>query len=435
MRELISREEHLFHDESKFPLRDSDILKRHLAYCHSVFADENSVSLTYSNKYTGMTSTGKRWFRWENAQTYVLAKNENTGHVICRTSTRGARGIRRHFTHQGLTQIFLNDAAREAITERMGFKEWHDTVPLSEHFYGTANHPQGRGHLLAAPNNVATNLWLPLQKKDVFEMTTFAFGKTRYRKDLVKAVAQADPNAIAIAIDFRGLVPIDWIINFLRNNPRNEQRGVPPVSIPSVRPYLFPLEPRSLRRLLQTQVGPDNAGTLYGINDSVRSPRTQPQPGFVKNWGEFHDNLYGLRRNRNQWRGFVGPKDSHNSGKIKVISKAKPLAGLEIGTMKVVLPGHTDDLIAWGNEMRNCIGSYGSAALNGYSILGGIYEDDKLIANFEFKKDGTLKQLLGKHNKPMEASKRAAVVDKFKELEYNVTTYWGDSQGMNNNWF
>jgi hypothetical protein len=397
--------------------------------------------LVTSHKFTGINNkTGQRWFRWENSTNYSFVRNPNTGHVFSRVSSGKGR-TRRHFTNNGMTQIFLHAPAREAIKERFGFEEWHDAYPLAEHFYGRARvagagggHAVGTGHLLAGPECIATNLFLPLQKKDVFEMTTFAFGKTRYRKDLVKAVAQADPNAVAIAIDFRGLVPIDWIINFLRNNPRDE-RGAPPVSVPSIREYLFPLEPRSLRRLLQTEVGPQQAGSLYGINDVVRSARTRPQPGFVRTWGEFHDNIYGIRRGDNRWQARNLGEDSRYSGDIKVITKAKPLENLQIGTMTVVLPEHTSVLQAWGSEMRNCIGSYGSHAIGGHSILGGIYEGDKLIANFEIKKDGTLKQLLAKCNQPMPKDKRDAVVDKFKELGYTCTTFWGDQQGMNNNWF
>jgi hypothetical protein len=428
MRELVSREVHKYHDEEKHPY-DFRGLKQHIAYCQSVFADDNSVALVTSNKYTGMNKAGKRWFRWENATNISLVRHPNTGHVFSRSSSGRGR-LRRHLTNFGTTNIFLYEPAREAIKERFGFEVWHDAYPLTGDGRAISTGP-----LLAGPESIATNLWLPLQKNDVFEMTTFAFGKTRYRKDLVKAVAQADPNAIAIAIDFRGMVPTDWIINFLRNNPRNEQRGAPPVSVPSIRQYLFPLEPRSLRRLLQTEVGPNQAGSLYGISDAVRSPRTRPQPGFVRNWGEFHDNIYGIRRGDNRWQARNLGEDQRYVGDIKVVTKAEPLDNLQIGTMTVVLPGHTDMLRVWGSEMRNCIGSYSAHALGGHSILGGIYEGDKLIANFEIKKDGTLKQLLGKCNQPMPKDKRAAVVDKFNELGYTCKAFWGDDNGMNNNWF
>ena len=57
----------------------------------------------------------------------------------------------------------------------------------------------------------------------------------------------------------------------------------------------------------------------------------------------------------------------------------------------------------------NCIGSYSAVAVDHRSYLLGVYRDSELLANAEMLPDGTLRQLFGRFNQPLEASMDEAV--------------------------
>jgi hypothetical protein len=75
--------------------------------------------------------------------------------------------------------------------------------------------------------------------------------------------------------------------------------------------------------------------------------------------------------------------------------------------------------------MSNCISGYTHAAINREVTLGGIYEGDKLVANFEIKQGPRLSQLLGRFNKPV-PQVREKIIPVLREAGVTVSDdYWG----------
>lgn len=62
--------------------------------------------------------------------------------------------------------------------------------------------------------------------------------------------------------------------------------------------------------------------------------------------------------------------------------------------------------------MGNCISGYGAKAVQGHSQLFAVMQDDKMIANIELDAQGSIRQLLGQHNRSLEPKLSSAVKDR-----------------------
>ena len=101
--------------------------------------------------------------------------------------------------------------------------------------------------------------------------------------------------------------------------------------------------------------------------------------------------------------------------------------------IQMIVPKMTHDLVEWGAAQNNCIGSYADRVYNGGTIIlgfkdvGGNWIGHAEVQIHDFvKMQGTLTQLLGKHNQPLSEETRIPIV-KFLMLKLEVKTnnYWG----------
>jgi len=74
--------------------------------------------------------------------------------------------------------------------------------------------------------------------------------------------------------------------------------------------------------------------------------------------------------------------------------------GLAVGALQVCLPGTADDLLGWGRELSNCLGSYRHAVADGRShVLGLRSGDGRLRYAVELTRGRVVRQLEGPGNR------------------------------------
>jgi hypothetical protein len=146
------------------------------------------------------------------------------------------------------------------------------------------------------------------------------------------------------------------------------------------------------------------------ITDSIRSIdqllsyRETPELGKVSGWREVHDLLAMQARRAVKPNQMIPQK-----GKI-----IKALDGVEVAGYTIISAKDTDTLEIWGNQMSNCIGGYEYQALNGTSLLFGVYGGGVLVGNMEVRKGGYVVQLVGKYNARFPEA--VSVTEKIHEL-------------------
>ena len=98
--------------------------------------------------------------------------------------------------------------------------------------------------------------------------------------------------------------------------------------------------------------------------------------------------------------------------------------------IQMVVPTESHDLIEWGASQNNCIGSYGHTVADGRAMIVGFKDrEGNWIGHAEIDHEMELRQLLGKHNIPVEKQAREIIV-KFLRNEIGVqvpTNYWGSN--------
>lgn len=272
-----------------------------------------------------------------------------------------------------------------------------------------------------------------LRHSDATSFTRSLFGEKYARKDLVRSVggvleyAHNDTTAAALLAGktVRGLVPTDWIVDWVPTVARESsvQRVLPRER--DLRRLLRSASPKQLRRLVTSD------GSLYGITDSVRSfglireqvPDYALSDLSFASFKELHDVLSRDQR-----------KLKEPNFDIEYKGKAKKLTGDYEG-YRIVAPKSNHDLVDWGTQMSNCIGGYGRAATAGQSLLYGVYEGDSLIANMELDpRGGHIRQLLGKYNAGLKDERAVEAVHAAVKSTWPGANVDGGWQGRGGDW-
>lgn len=98
--------------------------------------------------------------------------------------------------------------------------------------------------------------------------------------------------------------------------------------------------------------------------------------------------------------------------------------------IQMIVPTESHDLIEWGASQNNCIGSYGHIVADGRAMIVGFKDrQGSWIGHAEINDQMELRQLLGKHNIPVEKQAREIIV-KFLQDEIGVqvpANYWGSN--------
>lgn len=372
----------------------------------SYFVDDTSLVKVTAHKKTGLNMhTNNQWWRWVNYEvSYVELRN---GKFITRSKID-----KQWSSHLGYWQL-------DRDTEWTQRFEWLFRKPFS--FYTI--HPLAPHYdINNAP--MATGFAPSLKEQDLRAQVAHLFGKTRVRRDLMRAVGQSYPNAIMLAREFRGLVPIDWIVKFLMDNPRDLRSNRLQPYKGGFRRHLYGMQPRVYRYLLRS--GFQDHDMWFGLNDVLMmrlgAGYEIPTDGF-RTFSELHDTFFAQARAYH----LRNPTPITQQTVVPPTELWTALHNSRVGNYKFVMPEESTMLQLWGQQMRNCIGGYAHTLVNEKRRreLGGIYEGDKLVANFEIY-DGRLQQLLGKCNQALPVGVRRTLEKHFKSHNIVVTQeYWG----------
>ncbi|KQP63163.1 hypothetical protein [Nocardioides sp. Leaf285] len=339
-----------------------------------------------------------------------------------------------------------------------------ETFPLAGHYLREENpEPRPESDLGQDPAFRAALRGAPTAQ----DLTRNLFGKTRYRRDLVKAVAQAHLIDLDLAWQFRGLVPIDWLVRFLRESAAARARiDADPFAARlrgrrvqgrtgetySVRRHLRSLDQRSLKRLLhEIERVPDAASGLR--RDLSRWPSSNL--ARIDSWRDLHDVTMGRLERFHTVRGAAKPRKPVTvtlpEEAIALNGATGPVDGIRL---HIEIASSEDTLWAWGDAMHHCIGTYATKLVRGISWLGAVRTDASetgkptisMIANFEislhydFREETAegrsvtvrdtvptrrLTQLLGPRNSILPAEVRAVIETHLRARGIVVDDYWG----------
>jgi hypothetical protein len=420
-----------------------------------ISGDETS-SFFVRKKSSGVSKTGKKWSRWSDLAMLVISvKPDRSGtrrlniYVKYRQSSKYTVRFRNgtpafHSTHSTFFNYgdMLNEISKECVRlyekhigpTPVGITDYPARyTPLMlaypmvwsrvviEKAYGRTKMDLGYSQRHQNMRSLSSSSLgeLSLRSSTSMEFTLKTFGKLNYRKDLVKAMSNAELGMIYYARHFRNLVPIDWIVNFLKETTlareitdlRDIQKHLTSLKSSDLRGFLQDVPQSILKRLLTVQtimMAPQFWGMQ--IQDTIQSYRVIVQNGDIVNfsaikkvntWKELHDYF------------------ENEVKKLKTKNRLIPLSPLgkklaelpEQENFKIILPKDTHTLIDWGSAMNHCIGSYANNAVSGSDVFIGIIKDDKMIGNAQIQsKTGNLVQIFGKHNQYIETTMLQNVV-------------------------
>lgn len=345
------------------------------------------------NKYSGKTwarfeDRERKAFSWAGSRLRVYGRKNGHPHdITAGVMSRWAFGNDSYNlkTDREFSRIFL-------LSEKIGdFREFARREYPMVPYYGAS---QGIMRYLKAETPQ--------------EMARAMFG-SRYRKDVARILGELatefsrrDSNfwysstayALKIGLAAAPLVPMDWVVTMLSNiNVQYDD-----FDIADARRMFRTAARAQMSRLLSDP-------RIYAVSDTVKMWRriSRHQPDYridaldFKNWSQLHD---ALSRD--------SAKVTEPAEEIAYKGKAKRLAG-EYDGFRIVAPSSTHDLIDWSNEMQNCISSYGHHAANGQVLLYAAMRGDEMYANMELSRDGSVRQLLGKHNRHLEPAEADAI--------------------------
>lgn len=368
----------------------------------SLFVHPNKVALANSSLYTGVNKhSGKRYFRWETTMSlgfYTTSRETVVPFQVSKDGRRFSPVLR-----GGSPFLLLEDDNRrtdiertfgQAVQDTFGIKSIADVYPIADLYD-------------CKWRDIPMGMHKHFRTGSMRDFAASVFGRQNVRRDLVKAMASTRPGIVALASQFKGLVPIDWIIGYLRG--MEDVSGYFLADRPGLKHVLHTLDPRSYRHLLK-DAGEDTARLALDI---ARYRRNINEAYYVRSWSELHNRL---------WDPPYVSYETKNE-KIKLLPLATKLDGLVVDDLVFVAAKETDDLVGWGKEMRNCISGYAREATSGIGIYAAVERDNKVIANLEIRND-RLCQLLGKFNRTLPDDTKSKLVTTLNNIGVDTTTNW-----------
>jgi hypothetical protein len=407
-------------------------------------------------KSSGVSKSGKNWSRWADLAMLVISvKPDRSGkrRLNIYVKYRQNKKFRVCFrngtpTFHSVHAAFFNysDMLSEIAKECIRLYEQHispvpagitdyparytplllaypmirSRVEIEKSFGRTeTNLKYGQRYLTTRTLSMDPSHGLSIRSTTEIDFALKSFGKSNYRKDLVKAVSNAELGLIYYARHFRNLVPTDWIVKFLQDttlarkieHPNDIQKHFSSLKSSDFRKFLQDVPPTILKRLLSWQTvatAPQFLG--MEIRDTIQSYRIIKDNGNevdfsalkkVNTWRELHDYFANEVRRLKTKNRIIPPTPL--SEKIAENSKQE--------NFMIVLPPDTDTLRTWGSTMNHCIGSYAGHATSGSDVFIGIIKDEKMIGNAQIHtKSGSLIQIFGKHNQYIEPTILQSVV-------------------------
>lgn len=370
---------------------------------------DKTVGVYERDLLKGTSKNGVVWHRWKtlksdhySVKTGHLESYVKTGKFFHKsTKASSFRWSGHSKVCAGINRLLLKNGL-EPMNKFDNRSIFRTSYPLFDHFDTMSYRSLGIPHM---------------HSKDIQEFTRKMFGKTRYRKDLVRAVAgTTNPHAIKNAYHVRGLVPVDWIIKYLVSTKNKISYGVPMMT--SIRPA-FQNMTMNQRKAIMTALSDNTIPDNYYVEDlldfAIQLPKETVQAIKMKpsNLYEVH-NILSLEITKHK------TKDVE----IKQIRFAKQISEIDWTDtgISMVPATSTHQVINWGVEMGHCIGSYASHAANGTYTLAGIYQDGKLIGNAMFQRRKAV-QIFGKFNKQLPDSVLKTIIEKLDICDFKSA--WG----------
>jgi hypothetical protein len=263
-----------------------------------------------------------------------------------------------------------------------------------------------------------------LRNETVTGLSRQILGK-HFQKGVPRALAGMQPSrygsahakrtlALQIVMTFQGIVPTDWIVSILE------------AQIDTVRDIdsLFRTRDglRELRRFLRTGTetqlrrltrNPDEEFTML-FRDSFRNMETLQDVGF-RDLRDLHDTVAPRIFRR------IETADRE----IVLKEQAEKFLGEDNG-FSIIAPKSTKELFDWSNRMHNCISGYGHQAADGSTLLFAVMKGEDMVSNIELAPDGSVRQLLGKHNASVDRELSDAVKNRIRSVwpKANVDSGW-----------
>jgi hypothetical protein len=109
------------------------------------------------------------------------------------------------------------------------------------------------------------------------------------------------------------------------------------------------------------------------------------------------------RRSQQRRRAFLAPQGRPVVGGDPARAAAlNNVDGCDVGGgLRIAVPRSRAELSAWGQHLRNCVGSYEAAWASGLSLIIGVKVDEVLTYCLEVTPQGRVRQFLGARNRPV----------------------------------
>lgn len=372
--------------------------------CMSV--SDKTVSIYEQKLIKGTSVNGVVWHRWKTMRSNHFSVK--TGHLeLYAKNGRFFRNVTKGtgFPYPGKPQVhdainlLLKNNGLKTIEKFDGHAVFNHSYPLFEQFGWNASYSRGLPHM---------------RSSDIQEFTRKLFGKTRYRKDLVRAVAQTtNPDLLKNAYWMRGFVPIDWIIKYLKAN-KDARRHY--VKLP-IRPGFRNMTMNQRKAVVDYMCVPNN--DLYFVEDLLKFASDLPKETVQKvkmKPSTLYDAHIQLSRELTKVK-----TDNTTIKPTRLAQRISEIDWSDTGfTMEPAKTAH--QIIDWGTEMNHCIGSYTRSAESGTYTLTGLYRDGKLFGNAMFEKRSCV-QIFGKNNQYLPDEVLKAVIEKLDNISFKNS--WG----------
>lgn len=226
--------------------------------------DKDIFGYQFSEFKEGKHGEGKKYFYWR-AVHRVSVKYQPEGYFLIKRSGDGKSFSQLSLKKESLFKPF--GVTRELIFCDE-FREWVDSKePATQHplfaHYNLEISPR-----LSAWDQIGPfeNVHIPffadfMRSENPMELTRRLFGVTRYRRDLVKAVASTSLSNVVIAWAARGTMPTDWIVTFLRENANAEPVVLWTYAHSNLRKILKYVRPQVQKRIMREVAVPERAAS------------------------------------------------------------------------------------------------------------------------------------------------------------------------------
>lgn len=412
---------------------------------------DTSVSFVTSHLLHGVTKGGKNWYRWDTESKKILTVKPNKQGKMRGNYFLLQRGgsFRNHISMCFHDPFFFNhkdevDALFEKQMPGLSAKikeRDHEMVYDNVPFYFFP------GFLVSEMDQFVAGmpyrLRHALRNETAIEMALDGFGKTHYRKDIVKALASSrEYDNVALAMYCRRVLKTDWLVEIMRYGERlrMDTGSGEETNYKRFASIVGKLPVNRRRRFVLSLAGEP----AYHNADAVRTAHYLEDEDFgrIRTVPDLHD--IGATRQRERIRQpqlmYAADDDWFNPPAYRM---PEPVTEIELNDLtktyheittgkglRIVAPRHADELNEWADYMHNCIGGYSSQADKGTSNLGGVYEGDKLVANFEISKDKILRQLLGRFNQSLDIDVQRDIIDTLLTQDALSTQYISNAWGV-----